>query len=338
MATFSVPNEASASYTDQAELDAMDLQIIVNGFAGTGVYSGCLVTAQGSPDDTVAVSSGSYRIGGSTKTCAGGTVNVISGSANPDGSTTSAANASYYRYDLIVANSSSQLGVLHGTVPAPAWPDYNVNPVFPTVTTSYAVLAAILIPPTAASISGISSSQIIPKNLALSVDALHDQAHSISGANHTGDVATTQMPQLSAWSTYMNATSSTADPTTAIIPYTQVLFAKQGVVAVTTEGDTPPPFRWYNRTGRTLTFHSASANATIGPSGATMTIDVNVDGTTIMTGTKVVLADSTGAAGTVTQTTFSTATVADGHYVSVNVDSTGGGAVQNLLVTLMLKG
>jgi hypothetical protein len=144
------------------------------------------VTAQASPDGTVAVSSGSYRIGGSTKTCAGGTVSVISGSANPDGSTSSAADANYYRYDLIVADSSSHLGVLHGTVPAPAWPDYSVNPVFPTVTVAYAVLAAILIPPTASGITTLASTTIVPKNLAISADAFHDQAHSLTGTNHTG--------------------------------------------------------------------------------------------------------------------------------------------------------
>jgi hypothetical protein len=134
----------------------------------------------------VAVSSGSYRIQGSTKTCAGGTVSVISGSANPDGTTATAADTNYYRYDLIVANSSSQLGVLHGTVPAPAWPDYSVNPVFPTVTSAYAVLAAILIPPTASGITTLASTTIVPKNLAISADASHDAAHSLTGSNHTG--------------------------------------------------------------------------------------------------------------------------------------------------------
>jgi hypothetical protein len=186
MATFTVPNEASASYTDQAELDAMDIQVIVAGFAGTGVISGCLVTAQGSPDGTVAVSSGSIRVAGSTVSVTGANVSVMTGSANADGSTNSAANATYYRYDLIVANASGQLGVLHGTVPAPAWPDYSVNPTFPTVTKANCVLAAVLIPPTAASITGIASSQIVAKNVEFSVNAPHDQAHLItSTTNHS---------------------------------------------------------------------------------------------------------------------------------------------------------
>jgi hypothetical protein len=333
---FAVPNEAAASYTDQAELDAMDLSIIAAGFNGVGVISGCAVTAQGSPDGTVAVSSGSIRIAGSTVTVTGVTVSVMTGSANADGTTATAADATYYRYDLITVNSSGQVGVVHGTLPAPAWPDYSVNPVYPSTTN--VVLAACLIPPTAASITGIAASQIVRKDIILNVNGQHDAAHALSGANHTGDIATTQMPQLSAFSIYANATSSTADPTTAYIPYTTVSFAKQGLVAVTTEGDTPPPFRWYNDTGRTLTFASARATATIGPNGSTSIIDVNVDGTTIMTGTKVVLADGAGAAATTSQTTFSTTTIATAHYLSVNVDTAGGGAMQNLLVNVWMKG
>ncbi len=119
---------------------------------------------------------------------------------------------------------------------------------------------------------------------------------------------------------------------------TTYFFSSTTPSAITTEADTPPPFRVYNRTGRTLTFLSASANATVGPSGSTSTIDVNVDGTTIMTGTKIVLADGSGAAATTTQTTFSTTTIAADHYLSVNIDSTGGGAMKNLLVQVVCKG
>jgi hypothetical protein len=114
------------------------------------------------------------------------------------------------------------------------------------------------------------------------------------------------------------------------------VFAKSGTVAVTAEADTPPPMRFYNDSGRTLTFHTIRATATTGPAGATMVIDVNVDGTTIMTGTKVVIADG---GNTVAQTTFSTTTVADGHYVSVNVDSVGSGtAGSNLTVAIWVTG
>jgi hypothetical protein len=171
---FLVPDEAAASYTDQAELDAIDLQILGAGFIGTGVLTGCAVTAQSTPDGTVAVSSGTYRVNGTTYTLTGGNVSVLSGSANTDGSTNSAANASYFRYDLIVADSSSHIGVLHGVVPTPTWPDYSVNPVFPAVTfTTNVVLAACLIPPTSAAITGIATAQIIRKDLVLNQSAFH---------------------------------------------------------------------------------------------------------------------------------------------------------------------
>jgi len=113
-------------------------------------------------------------------------------------------------------------------------------------------------------------------------------------------------------------------------------FSKQGTVATTTEADSPPPMRVYNDTGRTLTFSAIRATATTGPAGSAMTIDVNVDGTTIMSGTKVVIADG---GTTVKQTTFSTTTVADGHYVSMNVDGVGSGtAGSNLTVTIWVTG
>jgi hypothetical protein len=343
MATFSIPNEASASYTDQAELDSMDLQILANAVYGTGVYSGCLVTAQGTPDGTVAVSSGSYRIAGSTKTCAGGNVTVTSGSANPDGTTATAADANYYRYDLIVANASSQLGVLHGTVPAPSWPDYNVNPVFPTVTSAYAVLAAVLIPPTASAITTIASTAIVAKNVAIHVDASHDQAHALSGANHTGDVATTQMPQLSAWSIYHNATSSTADPTTASVLYTRAEFAKAGVL--TTGAGT---FRWYNDTGRTLTFSAVRLSLGTAPTGtsstpiatATFVIDVNKAGTTIFTtqSTRPTIIPATNA-NTGLFTAFDVTTIADASYLTVDVDFVGSTVPgSDLVVQIWMKG
>ncbi len=112
------------------------------------------------------------------------------------------------------------------------------------------------------------------------------------------------------------------------------------MVTVTTESDTPPPFRWYNDTGVTLTFAKLRANATIGPNGSTSIVDVNVDGTTIFSSTKLVLPNNSGAVSTITAVAaaLTTTTIADGHYLSINVDTAGGGAMQNLLVTLTLTG
>jgi hypothetical protein len=94
--------------------------------------------------------------------------------------------------------------------------------------------------------------------------------------------------------------------------------------------------RWYNDTGRTLTFVSVRATAQTAPTGQDIIVDVNMDGTTIMTGTKVVIADGTN---TVEQTTFSTTTVADGHYVSADVDQVGStGHGGSLSITVWMSG
>jgi hypothetical protein len=342
---YTVPNEASASYTDQSEIDAIDLKILSGLGVGSGVLTGCVVSAQGSPDDTVAVSAGTARINGSAVTCAGGNVNVMSGSANPDGSTSSAANATYYRYDLIVLDTSDHLGVIHGVVPTPAWPDYSVNPVFPDYTiTTQVVLAAILIPPTAASITGIASGQIVSKGVTTKANAFHDQAHALSsGTSHTGDLALSQMTQLSAWSVYHNATSSTADPTAATVLFTRADFAKVGVQTTGTG-----TFRWYNDTGRTLTFHSVRLSLGTAPTGTTSTpiatatfvIDVNKAGTTIFTtqSTRPTIIPATDA-NTAIFTAFDVTTIATASYLTVDVDFIGSTVPgSDLVVTVLMKG
>lgn len=342
---FTVPNEASASYTDQAEIDSVDLAIITAGFNGTAVISGCAVTAQSTPDDTVAVASGSVRIHGSTQAVSAGNVNVLSGSANADGTTSSAADANYFRYDLIVANGSGQLGVLHGTVPAPAWPDYSVNPVFPTFdSTANVVLAAILVPPTAASITGIATSQIVRKDLTLSINLAHDASHAMSGSNHTGDAVMSQLPQGSAFSVYGNMTSSTADVTANTVLYTQTTFAKAGVQTTGTG-----TFRWYNDTGRTLTFASVRISLGTAPTGTTSTpitgatfvVDVNKDGTSIWASTQANRATIIPAtnANTGNFTAFDTTTIANASYLTVDVDFIGSTvAGSDLTVQIWMKG
>lgn len=111
-----------------------------------------------------------------------------------------------------------------------------------------------------------------------------------------------------------------------------------GPVVVTTEADNPPPFRWYNDTGVTLAFAAIRASATVGPNGSTSTIDVNVNGSSIMTGTKVVLPNNSGAASTIKVVSFTTTTIADGSYLSYNVDTAGGGSMANLQITVWMVG
>ncbi len=175
---FTVPSETDAGYPDQSEFDTGDLRTVAGIGMGTGVISGCVVTAQVTPDDTVAVAAGQWAIRGIPVTFAGGNVNVLSGSANADGTTSSAANATYYRYDLIVGNISGQVGVIHGTVPAPAYADYVVNPQWPAYDRSVNVLLATLfIPPTAAGLTGVQTSMIVAKQVDVSAGAYVSPYH-----------------------------------------------------------------------------------------------------------------------------------------------------------------
>lgn len=82
--------------------------------------------------------------------------------------------------------------------------------------------------------------------------------------------------------------------------------------------------RWYNRTGRTLTVIGAWAAANTAPTGATVfTVDVNKNGTTIFTtqGNRPTVVASTN--GGVMSATPDVTSVADGDYLTVDVDAVG---------------
>lgn len=108
-------------------------------------------------------------------------------------------------------------------------------------------------------------------------------------------------------------------------------FSQAGTLAIT-DG----PHRWYNDTGRTLTFTAIRGAVGTAPTGADIIVDVNVNGTTIMTSTKVVIAATTN---TIKQTTFSTTTIADGSYLEVDIDQVGSSVPgSNLTVSIWMKG
>lgn len=126
---FLVPNEASATYTRQAGLDSGDLTILAAAHQGNGVLSGCAVTAQGSPDLTVAVASGQVQYGTATPTVAGGNLSV------------SAGHATLHRIDLVVVDNAGTKSVTPGTAA-----DF---PVFPAIPANSVVIAAIYVQATA---------------------------------------------------------------------------------------------------------------------------------------------------------------------------------------------
>ena len=146
---FRVPNEVDAGVPDQAELDSFDLSIIAAGSARTGIVSGCAVTAQGSPDMTLAVAAGIHMVKGIASNVAAGNVTIT------------AAHATLDRYDLVLADNAGTKSVLAGTPAA--------NPVFPTAgmldadgNLALDVFAAVRVPAAATS---IVASNIIDKRV-----------------------------------------------------------------------------------------------------------------------------------------------------------------------------
>ena len=120
---FRIPNDSSAFADPQTELHESDIQIMSAGHGLTGVTDGCVVTAQGSPDQTVAVAAGEVVVGGIPVAVTAGNVSMA------------AADGSNPRYDLVTVNSSGTKGKVDGTAAA--------NPDKPDVPTSTVVIAEV---------------------------------------------------------------------------------------------------------------------------------------------------------------------------------------------------
>lgn len=122
---FTIPNEADAGHRDQAEPDSVDIDILVSGIKGDGVLDGCAVTAQGSPDMTVAVASGNVQIDGVSIAVTAGNVTIA------------ASDASHPRFDLIIVDNTGAKARLPGVTGS--------NPTFPTPAADTVVLASIYV-------------------------------------------------------------------------------------------------------------------------------------------------------------------------------------------------
>lgn len=142
---FAIPNYGNAAYPDQAEPDAVDFDILALSFQRTGVLSGCAVSAQGTPNKTVAVAVGTVLV-------AGATVAVAAGNLTLDD-----ADGTNPRFDLIAVNSSGVKAVTKGTAAA--------NPVFPAAPAGSAVLASVYLP---AGSTVIVAGQITDKRVVIS--------------------------------------------------------------------------------------------------------------------------------------------------------------------------
>jgi hypothetical protein len=139
---FYIPNAPDASVTDQSEPDSVDFLALGN--RKSGVISGCLVSAQTSPDQTVQVSAGEVLTEGVYKT--------VSSSSNLSVGLGSSAGP---RFDLVVVASTGALQVRQGTS--------STNPTFPTLSSGDVVLAAIY--RTSGTSSTVANTQIIDKRI-----------------------------------------------------------------------------------------------------------------------------------------------------------------------------
>ena len=122
---YTILNEADSFSPNQSEIDSVDIDVLVAGFSGNGVISGGAVTAQGTPDMTVAVASGVSVIGDSR---------VIIGAGNV---TITTADGTNPRIDLVVINSSAVKSVAAGSAAA--------QPVLPSIPANSIVLATLYV-------------------------------------------------------------------------------------------------------------------------------------------------------------------------------------------------
>jgi len=141
-ADFTIPNVSDAFNAAQAQVDKVDLDILVAGIDGSGVYQGAAVTAQGSPDMTVAVASGTIHVGGTTCDVAAGNVTITT------------AHATNPRFDLIVADNACAKSATAGTAAA--------SPVYPAIPANSIVLAVVYVP---ANDTTMASNQITDKRV-----------------------------------------------------------------------------------------------------------------------------------------------------------------------------
>src|SRR3990167_3035888 len=172
---FTIPNVGDASHVDQAEPDAVDFAILLDGIEGDGVISGCAVTAQATPDMTVAVASGTVRLGGANSSVTAGNLTI------------GAASATNPRFDLIAVNSSGTKSVVAGSAAG--------NPVFPQVPASSIILAAVYVP---ANDTAVNSTQITDKRVFVFTSSVldHGALIGLTDDDHTQYVLDTDIQAL----------------------------------------------------------------------------------------------------------------------------------------------
>lgn len=142
-----LPNEADATFNDQAEPDAVDFQILLLGFQQTGVVSGCVVTESKPVGMSVDIASGETLLAGVE----------VSVSAQAD-KAIAVPDATNPRFDLVSINSSGTAVVTTGTAA--------VNPALPSIPANSIPLTGVFVPA-----DGYAGSQLTDQTKTVDSDA-----------------------------------------------------------------------------------------------------------------------------------------------------------------------
>lgn len=142
---FDIPDNDVAFNANQSIWMSADIDILTAGLNGVGVVSACGVTAQGTPDMTVAIAAGSIRI-------ASGAIVAVTGGNG----TITTADATNPRIDLISASNAGVKTVTAGTAAA--------NPAAPALPAGNVGLAMVYVP---VNDTAIAANQITDKRVVL---------------------------------------------------------------------------------------------------------------------------------------------------------------------------
>src|SRR3990172_10770912 len=126
MALTILDNDEALAANPQSIWMQTDIDAVIAGFNGTYVVSGGTVTAQSTPDMTVAVAAGTVAVGGVIAALCAGNVTI------------SAADATNSRVDLIWSDETGTRGITAGTAAA--------NPKAPALPASKVLLAMVYVP------------------------------------------------------------------------------------------------------------------------------------------------------------------------------------------------
>jgi hypothetical protein len=142
--TFTIPDNDVSASANQSRWFQTDIDILAAGVAGTGVLTGCAVTAQASPDMTVAVAAGTIQpsAGAAAVVVAAGNVTI------------GTADATNPRLDLVSASAAGVKTVTAGTAA--------VAPKPPALPAGHAALAVVYVPATDTT---MASNQITDKRV-----------------------------------------------------------------------------------------------------------------------------------------------------------------------------